>query len=44
VSKAECFETISKIKTVVFNRKGLVTTSEYIIEKLWLAEETAIFV
>lgn len=44
MSKPECFETIQKIQTVVFNRKGLVTTSEYILEKLWLAEETAIFV
>jgi len=44
VSKPECFETLQKIKTVVFNRKGLLTTQEYILEKLWLAEETAQFV
>ena len=43
MSKPECFEILQKIKTCVFNRKGLLTTNEYILEKLWLEEETAKF-
>lgn len=43
VSNPQCFEVLSKIKSIVFNRKGLLTTNEYIIEKLWIQDEVAQF-
>lgn len=43
LNKPECFEEVQKIKRLVFNRSGILTTNEYILQKLWLGNEVAEF-
>jgi P-type Ca2+ transporter type 2C len=43
LNKPECFEEVQKIKTLIFNRADILTTNEYILQKLWLGNEVAEF-
>ena len=43
LNKPDCFEEVQKIKTLVLNRSGILTTNEYILQKLWLGNEIAEF-
>ena len=43
INKHECFENVAKTQTLVFNRSGILTTNEYILQKLWLGNEIAEF-
>lgn len=43
INKHECFEEVTKTQTLLFNRSGILTTNEYILQKLWLGNEIAEF-